>query len=275
MMARATSTTTVPGTLPRLAPGGFTLLELVIVVGILAIVAGAVMLSLDRVHQEAAAGITQHDLDQLRQAILRFYQDTGWLPGQGPFALVGDHPLGQLDPNNPLHWPSWLASATAAQRAAWARHPGNWWQLVYNPLVDRNGQLIHPLGRWNPATRRGWRGPYLSLRGGGLVDLSRQLDRSGAGDPAAGTTADVVPRCVAPGDPFSAPPLGPFFQWYDPNSLQPRPRWGRPYLMFDLHHGDPVILRARARVVGLGPNGIYESSPAGPGGDDVVVFLFR
>ena len=254
---------------------GFTLLELLVVVGILAVVAGTLVLSLEGTEEQAAAGVSRHELGQLRQAVLRFYQDTGWLPGQGPFALVGEHPLGQLDPNNPQHWPDHLASASPAQRAAWARHPANWWQLLQNPLVDRSGALIHPLGRWNPATRRGWRGPYLSRQGGGPVDVSGTLSPSGDGDPGAGTAADLVPGCLGVADPWPKPPQGPFFQWYDPDHSTPRTRWGRPYLLLDVHHTDPLLLRARARIVSLGPNGRYESNSAAIEGDDLVLYLFR
>ena len=265
------SAATLPGRLRR----GFTLLELLVVVSILAVVAGTVMLSLEGTEEQAAAQVSQHELAQLRQAVLRFYQDTGWMPGQGPFALVGEHPLGQLDPNNPLHWPPHLASATPAQRAAWARHGANWWQLLQNPLVDRNGTLIHPLGRWNPTTRRGWRGPYLGRDGGGLVDVSGTLTPSGDGDPGSGTSADLVPGCLGVADPWPQPPQGPFYQWYDPEQGTPRARWGRPYLLLDVHHTDPLLLRSRARIVSLGPNGRYESSATAIGGDDQVIYLFR
>lgn len=95
---------------------GFTVLELILVVAILATVAGGVLASLEGAQDRAAGDVTTHELGQVRDAVLAFRRDLGALPVQ-----ADAEDLSQL-----------LAAAPPAGVAA-----------------------------WDPALRRGWRGPYL------------------------------------------------------------------------------------------------------------------
>ncbi|GIW79819.1 MAG: hypothetical protein KatS3mg105_1626 [Gemmatales bacterium] len=228
---------------------GFTLFELLIVVAIMAVLAGAVVVALDQTHEQAASQLVDSEMLNIKKALLRFKQDTGYLPRQGPFGLTTDTPPG--------------AVPVPVQGAAWFHSPANFVQLYENPLEGTG----HPLEQWNPDTARGWRGPYLSQHGEGYVDIGNNLQSDGTGSPIAGTLLQDV-RGVA--DPFYHSPVGPYLSWQTALTGPSLPRWGRPYLLFDLD--DP----SKARIVSMGSNGVYESNNAlTPGGDDVFLFILR
>lgn len=233
---------------------GFTLLELLIVVAILAAVAGGVILALGGVQDDAALNLSRGEMLEIKKAILRFRQDTGFLPKQGPFDLAPPDGTGAV----PL----------PAQGEAWFRSPANLVQLYENPFPTTS---THPLKAWNPDTGRGWRGPYLTRQGEGLVDLGNGLNGDGTGSPTTGTA--LLSEMPGVADPYAAKP-GPCtlggvprecFAWRAVAGGIPHDRWGRPYFLFDLN--DP----AQARIVGVGPNGIYDNGI----GDDLVLSLFR
>lgn len=230
----------------------FTLLELLVVVAILAVLAGTAIMALNDTQAQVEADVAQTEMLELKQAILRFQRDTGWLPKQGPFNLDSR--------------PGGFAPLPAGASEAWFDSPANFWQLYENPL----GGTGHPLETWNPATRRGWNGPYLTRGGEGLVSVGDNLQRSGDGTPSAGNVVTVY----GVADTHARRPLGAYYVWQGYDGTV-RSRFGRPILLLDIHHEDPQVRNARARLVGHGPNGIYESSAATVGGDDVLLELFR
>ena len=70
--------------------GGFTLLELLIVILCIAVVAGgAILISADS-HSQAQQNLAKNEIREVRAAILRFQQDTGFLPKTGPYAWEGE-----------------------------------------------------------------------------------------------------------------------------------------------------------------------------------------
>ncbi|MCB1183218.1 type II secretion system protein GspG [bacterium] len=71
---------------------GFTLLEIVIAVAIVAVMAGALAPLVFRQLEKAREDATRAELDAIRAALLDFYTDTGRLPteGEGLAALVAD-----------------------------------------------------------------------------------------------------------------------------------------------------------------------------------------
>lgn len=108
----------------------FTLIELILVVAVLATIAGGVLATMGGVEERASSEVTTHELGQLRDALLAFRRDLGSFPNQGAFALPApdEEDLRQL-----------LARS---------------WPLAPTAPPD-------PLATWNPDLRRGWRGPYL------------------------------------------------------------------------------------------------------------------
>ncbi len=280
---------------------GFTLVELLIVIMIIAAIAGGVVLSLDDTEDEAGLQISRSEIVKVKEAILKFKLDTGYLPGQGPFRLCNDGgaiPDGSVvnpsDPCNKDNLPSYVPNFPAVAQKKWFDSPANFWLLFgrddpcpdtvpSTPVLDEKSPLCrtgHPLEAWNPNTRRGWRGPYLSRIGEGLVDVGDNLTQAGCGSPEAGTVLSQV-RGVA--DPFDARPVNAntYFVWRTlpddtdatTHADDPHTKWGRPYLMFDLANN-------KARIVGLGKNrrfdiGVEVGGICPPDGDDIVLDILK
>lgn len=154
----------------------FTLVEMLAVIAILAVVSGMVVLAVSGVQETATRTVAERQLSTVREAMLRFRNDMGFYPGDGPLAPD------QLD----------LSHIGGRPRTpAWAVHPMNFWML-FEPPVDR----VDPRRwEWNPANARGWRGPYLQLadlakldlegsirKDPGLADLAPETDLYGIGD---------------------------------------------------------------------------------------------
>ena len=227
---------------------GFTLLELLVVVAVLAVVAGGVIVNLDDVEASVSVDLAQREIAELRQAILRFRKDTGYLPKQGPFDLVS-------------------RSGVVSADATWFDCPANLTQLLRNPLLAADGSSLHPLSAWDPDARRGWNGPYLPREG--TVTLGESLKADGTGDPRVAPILQDLPGLA---DPFLHPQPAsaaePYF-WTVSGGAQPARR-GRPYLV--LFESTDTDGRAGTwRVASLGPNGEYEAGA--PGSDDLLLWL--
>lgn len=220
---------------------GFSMLELTLVVAILATVAGLVIASLAGVQGDAELKVARSDLAAIRDAVQRFRDDTGYLPRQGPFALVDDG--GVIDPAADSHWPADLQANSPAQRRSWFALADNIYQLrlhrddANNPLlaagcldrtVDRTAEP-DTVRTWNENTGRGYRGPYLSGR----------------------SRVAVVP---------SLPEV--------PVSLDP---WGQPYLLF--LDAPATSGQLGPRVLSLGPDGELASDGVSIAGDDLAALI--
>ncbi|RMH37657.1 MAG: prepilin-type N-terminal cleavage/methylation domain-containing protein [Nitrospirae bacterium] len=251
---------------------GLTLLEMLVVVAVMAIIAGGIVLALGRVQDDATLQIARNELVTIKDAILRFKQDTGYLPKQGPFDL---EPPNQCTTSNNGAVP--IGSLPVPSKE-WFCSPANFIQLYEQPQLNSSHPLAF-LAQWNPDTRRGWRGPYLTRFGEGLVDIGNGLQPDGSGDPIGGTAALREMPGVA--DPFIALPIpsaldtvdGQLLDWRTVAGDPPHPKWGRPYLLFDLD--DP----AKARIVSMGPNKTYDSASITTcpeaGDDDLVLCLLK
>ncbi len=275
------------GTVEAIVPGtrvtsrlGFTLLELLIVVAVMAIIAGAAIVLLGQTETRAQQHLVTSEINELKKALLRFREDTGHFPTQGPFNL--NSRAGGFVPQANL--PDYVASGA---ETAWFDCPANFWQLFQNPLSedrnnngildtgeDTNGNgtidVFHSLGVWNPDSGRGWHGPYLSRTGNGYVRVGASLLTNGAGSPTVGAAvADVV----GVADPFVKPPSTAtlYLQWLTAPTVSASAlsRWGRPYLLLE-----PAVPNS-ARLVSMGANGTYESTAITTGGDDIAAFLLR
>ncbi len=187
----------------------FTLLEILLTVVILATVAGLVLIKLDGVSATAQDRLSRSDLVHLRAALLRFHDDTGWLPRQGPFALSADG--GEV--------------AEPAEGADWFRCPANLVQLLEEPR-DAAGDPVFP---WNPDSRRGWRGPYLQREAFRQVDLSSGLGEDSSGSLSGG---DLVPRVICVLDAHLRPcPASGLFRAYTAGG-EALAEAGRPVFLF-------------------------------------------
>ena len=225
----------------RQSRDGFTLLELIIVAAILTTVAGGAILMVGSAEEQARSQLSQVEIARLRDAILQFHADTGYLLKQGPFALTDD---GGSVP-------------TPSEGATWFYHPANFEQLYENPLTGTG----HALETWDPDTERGWRGPYISSFGEGFVDVGDDLLPDGTGSPTEGNVLSEL-RSVA--DPFVTAPSGTYYVWRFQSGADPTSQWGRPYFLIDADDD------ANARIIGNGRNRTYEAGS----GDDFVFKLF-
>ena len=81
---------------PSARRSGFTLIEIVIAVAILAIMAGSIAPFVFREIERAREEATLLELAALREGMLEFYDDTGRFPteGEGLLALVTDPTVG-------------------------------------------------------------------------------------------------------------------------------------------------------------------------------------
>ncbi|MGE3809690.1 MAG: prepilin-type N-terminal cleavage/methylation domain-containing protein [Gemmataceae bacterium] len=241
---------------------GFTLFEMLLVILILAVLGGAIIVAFGDTEQHAQGHVAQSEILEIKKAILRFKQDTGFLPRTGPFALAAV-------PGGSVPVPTTVAGMPipGAQAALWFYSPANFAQLFENPLAGTG----HPLETWSPDTARGWRGPYLSQQGEGYVSIGDSLLSNGAGNPLVG---DLLPPVPAVADPFQKLPVPvgglAFFQWATfPGQLVEKK--GRPYLYFE-GVAEPYLLSA-------GPDGDFGSGFPTPLDaatmDNVVVYINR
>lgn len=255
--------------IPR-ATGGFTLIELLVVVAILTAIATTAFGYYHEAAEETKEELARVQLAELANAIQRFRQDTGYYPREGPFAL--DTAGGAI-------------AAATVPSAAWFQSPANLWQLVEQPvMLATHAQAF--LANWDPATRRGWHGPYLRRGVGGTfyADIGDNLQAVGSGDPTLGNALiDVpalpAPRARPPVEPggyatcASAPTNAACLLDYraQPGATDSLNAAGRP-LLFILDGDD-------TRVVHFGADGRYGGPNVSDGclpvGDDLVTCLRR
>lgn len=223
--------------LPRRREAGFTLVEILVVVSILAALAAIAAPIFRSVDETAGEQLANAELKRIAAALRQFKQDTGYYPKQGPFATTNDANLAS---------------------------PGNLGQLFAQPQDSGGSDIL----AWDIEAGRGWRGPYLTSFGEGEVGIGLDLAADGTGDPLAGATVVVV---TAVADPFEKPPVGAYMQWLEPISGRNVNSRGRAYLYFiDDGANDPSVNGCRVPcVLSMGPNGRYDSG----GGDDIVISL--
>ncbi len=292
---------------------GFTLLEMLVIVTLLAAVAGVAWSAYAGLENRERDQLAHVQVDRLAQAVRQFKADTGYWPGQGPFALAPAGNTETLQPDGSVRCSDtsaglWLRSTldlidiplvvpptvidVDAWHQTWFEHPANLWMLVTAPKLCAN----HPLGRlqgWNAAAGRGWRGPYLEPGKLGWVDVTDGLSQQGTGNPTIGLLQHNL-RGLAAGRNFAPAGLNYTdclhatsdcaFRWhprssqstgYDP-ARESFSNYPRPLLYFGPASGRPRIGHAGpdGRFGGLdSPSTCDASSLATGGADDTVTCL--
>ena len=255
---------------------GFTLLEVLMVVSILAIVGGAIIYSMMGIRSKIAEDLSDYESSTVYKALKQFRRDTGYYPKQGPFALESPGGPGKIDPANNDHWPSFLSDKSAAERTAWFHHPANFYQLVLaeSPLKSTG----HALESFNIQAGRGWRGPYIkdgvvSLIVGDAEEYDPVADAhtpnnwTNSSWNAGGTprVTDLVLLC----DPFigetSNFPVRQFGEKDESTGLHGTTvgEFGRPYMYFQTN--------SAVWIVGMGSDRAYQGGSASS--DDELVYL--
>ena len=253
---------------------GFTLLEILMVVSLLAIVGGAIVYSMTGIRSKVAEDLSNAEVSTVYEAIKRFRGDTGYYPKQGPFALTSLG--GEIDPEIAAHWPAFLSDKNSTQRTKWFNHPANFYQLVLSdsPLKSTG----HALESFSIQTGLGWRGPYIkdgvvSLVVGDAEEYDPVVDAhtpnswlnsswNGEGTPLV---TDLVLLC----DPFIGEtdnfPVRKFGDKDVVTGLHGTafPGFGRPYMYFPT---DSAVW-----IVGMGADRAYQGGIASS--DDQLVYL--
>ncbi len=116
---------------------GFTLLELLVVVSILATMAGIGVRAIGGYIERAREDLVNTEMKNIGEAIVKFNSDTGYFPGEGLFASKNETNVDKSDFSF-LFYPPVRESAAG----------------------QKKGEEILP---WDMDEKRGWNGPYLTL----------------------------------------------------------------------------------------------------------------
>lgn len=144
---------------------GFTLLELLVVIALLAIIAGAATLGYEGVQDQGRADVTRYEMTEIRKALLQFRRDTHEFPCRV-------YRTGNYVPDNTgitqLDFANLPTTPTTANYHEWCLNEFNdqdWAlsMLLSFPYDNTATAYIDLL--WNPDTKRGWNGPYVNNQG--------------------------------------------------------------------------------------------------------------
>ena len=226
---------------------GFTLLELLVVLTLMAIVAGVAVLAYEDTNVQAELDATKYEMAELRKAMLQFKRDTGVFPGQGDYdcgALVDEAEAEDLS-NGLETWPAGAPAAlivTPGPWVDWCNDVANFWMLFIDPNPTSDND-------WNPDTKHGWHGPYLTKSGPGYVDVGSESNLRGIADGFA----------------------SPAFLWRVRPTDTETVQAGSPYVLLELAGVD-------ARVASFGPDAADDGVNADkclPNDDDIVLCLLK
>ncbi len=143
---------------------GFTLLEILIVLGLLALLAGISLMAYEGIQSQGQADLVRYEMAEIRRALIQFRKDSG------TYAFPGVHSYDCTDAinggsstqaNSRMLFPA-EAGTTDSEKITWCQDSANFWMLLTDP---------YGLG-WNEDTRRGWRGPYLKDKHHTTQDLN-------------------------------------------------------------------------------------------------------
>ncbi|MEM7408172.1 MAG: prepilin-type N-terminal cleavage/methylation domain-containing protein [Pseudomonadota bacterium] len=251
-----------PGQRPSTRSRGFTLLELLIVVSILAALSGIGVSVVGNYFRSAHAEMVDVEMERIANAVLKFNADTGYFPGEGPFA-----------------------------RTTWRQDDAfDFAFLFYAPGNDRAGHAVGTRARTDVGLERRWSGPYLS------ASSMRYLRIDQCRGPRAQEALEVFPLnvpqrryangIIALQDPFEKPQnavgrgdrSAPCF--VTRTTTEDQPRWinqsraGQPYRYDPAFRSSrylecPKTGRGCVALLSAGPNGRFENGDA----DDVVKIL--
>jgi prepilin-type N-terminal cleavage/methylation domain-containing protein len=263
---------------------GFTLLELMVVVAIMAALGGMVSYSGESRISDAKLTAAKAEMQSIRAALVAYKRDNFEFPDSSD----GSDSLDKRE-------------RTSAADV----------YFLFSPESSTSLEGSSTIMSWDADYQRGWRGPYLVGGDTGLVDIGGDLIFTDGQYSGGGTVYTVVAGVLkfqrAIPDPFTAFPVvdgvenpnisnrciensendNCLLDWRllggqgdSENNIPPYAplsRLGRPYLFFNLNNRD------KARIVSMGANGRYEGSSDGtesscadfvPGGDDIIVCLY-
>ncbi|MBF6057388.1 type II secretion system protein [Thiomicrorhabdus heinhorstiae] len=248
---------------------GFTLLELLVVVSILASISFIAATNLQGVDREVDSQLERVELAEVAKAVRQFRADTGYFPKEGPFDYEV-HPAAKFDlAQLPVYAP-----LSTADKQVWFDNAANLSQLT-GVGIQSYMETFMP---WTSAAARGWRGPYLDSSGEGYVDIGNIVTVSD--NPVSGDSVDDVPAIFIGGEKR---PQGVYFlsrrihqQHVDYlNGEVGDLEWaGRPVLMFVEKNSRSIA--ERVVLVAMGANGEFDGYTVDcePKVDDQVICIY-
>lgn len=249
---------------------GFTMLELMVVVAILAVIAGSAVMAFRGIDSDASIQTAKVEMRQLGEAIDAYLADLNDIP-------------------EPDTLPVTLGSWQQEIEIGAYRHPADISFLLSNPepLPDPSDPDAKRDNIWSSDYRKGWRGPYIKGIKLFYVDIgdgikSDATDGSGSEGAPQNIDSAIIKNILALPDKFDNFSVTPgverstqacnaadcIYEWqsqidrFNPNDhLGNRiTKFGRPYLLLDLDlfNNDTLPRPGIPRIVSLGPNGVYE-----------------
>lgn len=254
----------------RYKQSGFTMLELMVVVAILAVIAGSAVMAFRGIDSDASIQTAKVEMRQLGEAIDAYLADMNKIPEPDTLPI----PLG-----------SWQQEIEIGAY----RHPADISFLLSNPepLPNPSDPDAKRDNLWSSDYRKGWRGPYIKGIKLFYVDIGDGIKHDGTdGSGNIGTPHDidsaVIKNILALPDKFDNFSVSPgverstqacnasecIYEWqsqidrFSPNDhLGNRiTKFGRPYLLLDLDllNNSATSGPGIPRIISLGPNGVYE-----------------
>lgn len=220
----------------KTSQAGFTLMELLTVISLMAIIATVAITSYDGTKAQGRYDVTKFEMTQIRQALIQFRQDSGSndFPTQGVYDCVDIDDITKINPAIDAQLPT-EAGTTDTDKIAWCQHPTNFWMLFENPLATD----------WNIDTKRGWNGPYLQRKDGYLTLNYNTVN-----------LADITNPVWAIADPYTTKQTDSGVEWSISTSSEILNKGALPYLfLVDLVNSPDVY---QARIVSAGDDGIFE-----------------
>lgn len=234
---------------------GFTLLELLAVIALLAILATGALVAFDGTDEQGRIDVTKMEMSELRNALLQFRRDTGAFPcGVYHEPNVDDEVRAySLDPISMNMSDMPAPTADEDVKAAWCQENGLIMLTEYPFELEESVQ--HQL--WNPDTKRGWNGAYIS--------------REGLTDAWGNRFLLINPELDFARPPSMCIPPEPSAQFYECRSINDQEYTASPASYSEF--GDI------ARIISMGPNNVNDSQaasdPCVAEGDDIVLCLLR
>lgn len=144
---------------------GFTLLELLVVITLLAIIAGAAVSGYGDVPEQARYDTTKFEMAEIKKALLQFRRDTRELPCRV-------YREGIYAPDNTgitLDFTNLPSSPTVENYHTWCRNNDlgqvDWGLTLLLTFPFDNTDIAYTSRLWNLDTKGGWHGPYVNNQG--------------------------------------------------------------------------------------------------------------